>query len=570
MRKIFIAGLLALTANLNVQAHVWDELAILARPNADGTFSLEKYSPLQPSIYTNGVFLDFDNDGNLDLMMMGQGGDWHISGDVKFVLLYRNLGAEEDYRFEKVTDAGFLQYRDEGYYNPISTGDYNHDGYTDVVLMSCRDGRKVDLYLNDKGSGRFIRQEQTFEAATNGSVMFGDLNNDGYLDIEFSGYSDRTSQALKTYINQKNGTFADCTPANLKGAFQGQSTLADIDGNGTLDIISTGNGDNWVCLASTYYNTIDKSGMPTYRYVSEAESGILGVSRANPLVADFNADGRMDMIVNGEPSNGTGFRNRIYYQDENGKFTMDSSYPIVPVNQDGGINMGDADGDGNMDVIVGGYVGTYHVTPSAYYSSPLRVYLNKPEKKGLEGNTFPNAPTKVNARMEGEELVIEWSDGSDKETDTAALRYNLFVRNNKTGETYTMIPADIETGKLKVGNDLQTSLSSAVKSYRMTVFGEGEYTVGVQTLDQSYAGSPFKTASLQVTSSVTQATAGKDFRMVRTPSAIEVKSPTDDKVTVFTTDGRKLATGNTNEQILLPGHGAYIVSVKEHKEKILF
>lgn len=118
--------------------------------------------------------------------------------------------------------------------------------------------------------------------------------------------------------------------------------------------------------------------------------------------------------------------------------------------------------------------------------------------------------------MEGEELVIEWSDGSDKETATAALRYNLFVRNNKTGETYTMIPADIETGKLKVGNDLQTSLSSAVKSYRMTVFGEGEYTVGVQTLDQSYAGSPFKTASLQVTSSVAKTTAGKDFRMVRT------------------------------------------------------
>ena len=170
------------------------------------------------------MFLDFDNDENLDLLIMGQGGDWNISGDTKFVTLYRNLGADEDFRFERVPDAGFLQRRDEGFYNPVSTGDFNHDGYTDVVIMSYQNGRHIDLYLNDKGTGRFIRQEIDFEAATNGSVMFGDLNNDGWLDIEYSGYSDKTSTALKTYINQQNGSFADLTPDNLTGAFQGQST----------------------------------------------------------------------------------------------------------------------------------------------------------------------------------------------------------------------------------------------------------------------------------------------------------------------------------------------------------
>ena len=232
----------------------------------------------------------------------------------------------------------------------------------------------------------------------------------------------------------------------------------------------------------------------------KTESGILGVSRANPLVADFNADGRMDMIINGEPSDGSGFRNRIYYQNEEGKFTMDTSYPIVPVNKDGGINMGDWNGDGNMDIIVGGYIGTRDANAPACYSSPLRVYENKPEKNGLKGNTFPDAPGDVSAEMQGTELVIRWEDGSDNESPTSALRYNLFVRNETTEETYSLIPANRKTGKLKVGTDLQTSLSSRVKTYRIKPFGDGKYTVGVQTLDQSYAGSTFRTCTLEAVS----------------------------------------------------------------------
>lgn len=568
MKKYILSGLLALTAGVPSSAHVWDELAILARPNDKGTFTLEQNAFLQPSTYTNGVFFDFDNDGNLDLLMMGEGGDWHFSKDIKYVLLYRNLGPSEDYQFEKILDTGFPQRRDEGFYNPISTGDVNHDGYTDVLIMSNQNGRHIDLYLNDKGTGRFIHQDIDFEGASNGSVMFGDLNNDGWLDIEYSGYSDRTSTALKTYINQQNGSFTDLTAQDVFGAFQGQSTLADINGDGTLDIISTGNGDNWVCLASIFYNTINGSGVPSYRYVPEAESGILGTSRANPLVADFNADGRMDMIVNGEPSNGSGFRNRIYYQNEEGKFTMDTSYPIVPVNQDGGINMGDWNGDGNMDVIVGGYVGSRD-SNEPVYSAPLRVYENKPEKNGLKGNTFPEAPAEVSAEMDGDELVITWSEGADAESPVTALRYNFFMKNETTGEVYTLIPADLSTGKLKVGTDLQTSLSSAVKSYRIKPFGAGEYTIGVQTLDQSYAGSSFKTYSLKINTGVTQTLLPGDYKIIRNGDIMKVASTHTESVNIYSADGRLVAHGMTNENFHLSGKGLYLVNAGVFKEKIL-
>ena len=108
-------------------------------------------------------------------------------------------------------------------------------------------------------------------------------------------------------------------------------------------------------------------------------------------------------------------------------------------------------------------------------------------------------PRAMSAEMQGTELVIRWEDGSDNESPTSALRYNLFVRNETTEETYSLIPANRKTGKLKVGTDLQTSLSSRVKTYRIKPFGDGKYTVGVQTLDQSYAGSTFRTCTLKST-----------------------------------------------------------------------
>lgn len=468
----------------------WDEQAILARRLAADAFLLDKQAYLAQSAYTNGVFFDYNNDGLLDLLIVGRGGDWNIKADVNIVALYRNLGPDADYRFERVADSGLAAFTDEGYYNPVAAGDVNHDGYTDLLVMTYHDGRHVDLYLNDHGTGRFLRQDNiAFEGATNGSCMLGDLDGDGWLDVEYSGYSDRTATSLKLYHNNRDGSFADVSQTNVTGAFQGGSALADINGDGRLDIIATGNGNNWVCLAPIYLS----QGDGTFAKVSESQSKVKGVSRATPLVVDLNADGLMDLIVNGEPSDGSGFRTRIYYQQSDGSFWLDTSYPLIPVNQDGGINMGDADADGNMDIILGGWTGSG--APASCYSSPLRVYENHPEEAGLTGNTRPEAPATVGVAIEGDSLIITWTAGSDRESAVGALRYNIFVRADDTGELYTLIPADIGTGRLLVGTDLQTSIAPTVQRYALRHFGTGRYTVGVQTLDQAYAPSTFTTAT---------------------------------------------------------------------------
>ena len=188
----------------------------------------------------------------------------------------------------------------------------------------------------------------------------------------------------------------------------------------------------------------------------------------------------------------------------------------------------------------------------------------------MKGNTFPDAPGDVSAEMQGTELVIRWEDGSDNESPTSALRYNLFVRNETTEETYCLIPANRKTGKLKVGTDLQTSLSSWGKTYRIKPFGDGKYTVGVQTLDQSYAGSTFRTCTLEVNTRVASASLSGQFKIIKNGHNIEVKSPLHEQVKVYGTDGCLVAHGTTNETIVLPAHGTFLVSAGTYKEKVLF
>lgn len=507
----------------------WDELATLARGLANRSFLLDKNAHIQASIYTAAVFFDYNNDGQLDLLMMGQGGDWNFSGNEKYLHLYRNLGPEADYDLRLVSETGIPQRRDEAYFNPITVGDVDHDGYTDIVLMthdpSTSSGqvssRHIDYYHNDGGTGHFTLAQSFEHPATNGAVTLGDVDGDGWLDLFFTGYSDFSAREARLYRNAgwtSALTFHDTTPSKIAGAWQGQSTMADIDGDGRLDLLSTGTGDDWACVASLYLNRTADGDAWAFDYKDELATGLKGASRGNALVADFNADGRMDIIIGGETKSGTpqdGFRTRIYYQREDGSFNLDTRYPVMPVNQDGGINMGDVDGDGNMDLVLGGWIGS-HEDGINYYATPLRVFYNEPLPE--TANTFPTAPEEITvvADESGETLTISWTPGSDTETRPEALRYNLFMRNDDTGETWCLIPADTETGRLRVGTDLQTSLSSLTTNYTLRHFGAGHYTIGVSTLDQSSAPSPFATTTLTIAD-----TDGIDRRVINASDSSE-------------------------------------------------
>lgn len=124
--------------------------------------------------------LDYDGDGRLDLLV----GECFYQGGDSRSRLYRNLGG---LKFENVTETAGLPKQVTGF--GVAAGDVNGDGRPDVFLAGRYHGNR--LFLNDGGgkfrefTGNKVFAWDNFKDGddTTCGVCFGDVNTDGRLDI---------------------------------------------------------------------------------------------------------------------------------------------------------------------------------------------------------------------------------------------------------------------------------------------------------------------------------------------------------------------------------------------------
>ncbi len=117
----------------------------------------------------------------------------------------------------------------------VAVGDFDNDGLPDIFLCNLS-GRNA-LYKN-LGHWRF--QDVTVEAGLAGllpqtrGAVFADINGDGFLDLLISV----TGRGVLCFLNNGRGGFSNITASAGTGSGYGSTTmaLADIDGNGTLDL----------------------------------------------------------------------------------------------------------------------------------------------------------------------------------------------------------------------------------------------------------------------------------------------------------------------------------------------
>ncbi len=173
---------------------------------------------------------DYDNDGDLDILLTGLSNSGYISK------IYRNDG--NNIFIEQINIP--LQGVNDGSAN---WGDYDNDGDLDILLTGYTGGIPYSISKIYRNDGNNIFTEQiniSLEGISNGSAQWGDYDNDGDLDILLSGHS-------RSIIYRNNNNVSNSAPIAPTG-------LTDTKSGKNVTLTWNSQGDAETSSSALTYN----------------------------------------------------------------------------------------------------------------------------------------------------------------------------------------------------------------------------------------------------------------------------------------------------------------------------
>jgi FG-GAP-like repeat len=136
-------------------------------------------------------------------------------------------------------------------------------------------------------------------ATTNAKPLVGDFNGDGRIDLALTGASGWSS--LPVAFSNGNGTFSVTNNpivnfAGWAAAFNANPVVGDFNGDGRTDLALTG-PSGWFTLPVAFSNgngAFNVSNQPIINFAVWAAT-----ANARPLVGDMNRDGKTDLVLTG-------------------------------------------------------------------------------------------------------------------------------------------------------------------------------------------------------------------------------------------------------------------------------
>ena len=415
--------------------------------------------------YSSSIFGDIDNDGDLDLVLSGctSASTWTCTNSISKI--YINNGST-------LTENSAWQSNLTGMSSgSLVFGDINNDGNLDLALAGCSSGGGyaeqcssyvAKIYINN---GTTFTENQTWEQnltgvnLEQGTLAFGDIDNDGNLDLALVGADSTTKNGI--YINNgtafvKNSTWLESLPLVGQGSGGGALAFGDVNNDGRLDLIFAGslstdfytavyinNGTSLVENSTWEENFLAYFGFPSltvgdydsdgdldfgtigsrvgdHFYIYENNGSTFIVKQQDPYGGgvfygslgwgDYDNDGDLDAIYNGRE----GYTFLFYYNGS--EFIRDFNQSFLGLEFGSSINWIDIDNDGDLDILETGYDSSYE---AKVYTSNCSLTKN---------NTQPNSSTtNFSGSYSNDQLTLSWGQGNDSETNITGLYYNLRV-----------------------------------------------------------------------------------------------------------------------------------------------
>ena len=385
--------------------------------------SSQKYLP--ESTGAGCAFLDYDNDGWMDIYLVNSGpSDFWTPPSPLRNALYRN---NRDGTFSDVTEKSGVP--GGGYGMGVAVGDYNGDGFPDLYVTQY--GRSI-LYHNN-GNGTFTDITEKAGVAAPGwasSAVWFDYDNDGRLDLFVCRFVDFTKlthhvcnapnipalAGINEYCyprifnpmpswlfhNNGDGTFTDVSQKMGITDNPGKSwgvVATDINNDGFLDLFVANDTTANFLFANRKGKKFEEIGFTAgvaYGPGGKGRSG-MGVDSA-----DFNQDGWMDLFV-------TNLDHEFYglYQNKRDESFDDIAGPsgiarATQMMSGWGAKFFDFDNDGLLDL----FVANGHpddlidkISPGVTYSEPLLLFQNTgSELKNISGESGSLFSRQLSAR----------------------------------------------------------------------------------------------------------------------------------------------------------------------------
>lgn len=423
---------------------------------------------------------DIDGDNHLDVVIPNATGFFAKGASAQPLVVYTNDAAGF---FTDVSEAAVGGY--SNWIRQIAIGDVDLDGDPDMYVPSA--WNDPDRFFINDGKGIFtdeLAARLPGQASKAGATRFGDVDNDGDLDLLVGG--DWASQSLqppiaRLFLNDGTGIFKETAaklPTTKKGNQPDDFDLLDADGDFDLDLLITmhvgtsslwlndGTGaftdapfpmqnsaykygpvvcdvdgdkdlDIWFDNAGPNYTEqlFINNGDGTYMDETAARvSGNPGSDDNGVACVDIDGDGDFDAAIMSLSGN-----ERVLLNDGTGNFTLIAdAFPVVK-DPTLWFEFGDLNGDGRLDVVTGQGEGSPQLNRVYIGTASAPVDIVPPTLRAVE-----KAPGTV---MTGTEVVVRFGVSDNATTDEGPRLKNAFIQMT-TVDSMTEVPARFMGGDL--------------------------------------------------------------------------------------------------------------------------